>query len=149
MDLEDEFGENAYNSNTFLNYKCNVFGKMLMKSIKDGYDSIQFIKEVMTNQNIAMSVFMCDDSQNWCDATFLYDTIVREMQADIPKGETWPEYELWFIGYLYKYWINTRKALRKEILAMMPPELFHTRFGFYHTQGWDFIINEAIAEYKA
>ena len=58
------------------------------------------------------------------------------------------EYVLWFAGYLYKYWMNTRGTSRRKIYKILPfPRLLAT-FEFYHTQGWDYVIDDAIKTYK-
>lgn len=138
--------QNNNNSNSHLSFKCNMFGKMFARSRNDGYDSFRFIKEVMNNERLEEIIFMRDDSQNWCDNRFLYDTIKEEIGDKFVKGPVLDEYELWFMGYLYKYWINNYFTRRQTVYKLLPPEKFDRRFGFYHTQGWDYIIHDVLNE---
>lgn len=51
---------------------------------------------------------------------------------------------MWFAGYLYKYWMMTRGIDRRKIYRFLPFEKFLNGFAFYHTQDWDYIINDVM-----
>lgn len=53
-----------------------------------------------------------------------------------------------FLGYLYAYWILTRGSTREEVYRILPFERFIASFEFYHTQGWDFVIDAAIKTFE-
>ena len=64
------------------------------------------------------------------------------------KGNNVNDYAMWFLGYLYKYWMKTRGVSRQQIYKILPFERYMASFEFYHTQGWDYVIEDAIKTYK-
>ena len=131
---------------SLLMYKCNVLGTAFsISSSRYNYDSEDFVKKVMTDKSLDW-LFSIDDCQEWCDGYFLMS--VLDYYLDFKSGKCEDDYAMWWLGYLYKYWKNTRGASRYEIYKILPLKRFMVNFNFYHTQGWDFVIDEAIRDYK-
>ena len=128
--------------NRELSRKCNLFGALFKRSKYLGYNSKEFIDQVMTCE-LYDDLYNIDDGYDWCDECWLLRCF--ENLKPFTKGTKYiDEFELWFMGYLYKYWTSTRKITRQEVYKILPFEKFNTGFGFYHTQGWDFVINDVI-----
>ena len=125
--------------------KSEILGRAFVLSAKEGYESKEFVKAVMSSPKIEFFINV-DESADWCDEWFLFANF--EQCYKFKKGKTIEEYELWFMGYLYKYWMRTRHMKAKDVYKILPFEEFHNRFGFYHTQGWDYIIEDMTQEYK-
>lgn len=124
--------------------KCKIFAELFRLSAKKGYDSLDFVKKVMTDKTLDW-LFAVDDCQEWCDEAFLMS--VMERQIDFKKGEILDDYLLWFAGYLYKYWMLKYSLDRRIIYKILPLKRLNASFGFYHTQGWDYVINDAVKVY--
>ena len=137
-------------SNVCLDYKCDILGKAFKYSGEDGYDSFNFIRSFMTSPK-SDRLFITDDCQTWSDSAFLYSEIKHTLgkKALFKNNHTLDEFELWFMGYLYKYWYNNSKLSRYEIYEILPVERFHESFGYYHTLGWETVIKEATDLYKS
>lgn len=126
--------------------KSEIFGKLFeLSASKYGYDSHAYIAAIMTTPSIEDMV-MNDERTEWCDAWFLSAVLNREISVQ-KGGEQFDAFTLWFMGYLYKYWMRTKKMRPAEIYAILPVDIFWERFGFYHTQGWNYIIADATAQY--
>lgn len=128
-----------------LHLKCNIFGRVFELSAADNFDSYEFAKKIMTDKSIAW-IYETDDCQDWCDGEFLYSELKSGL--DFKKGKTLDTYLLHFAGYLYKYWMNTKGTDRAEIYKILPLQRLEASFGFYHTQGWEYIIEDSIQAYK-
>lgn len=76
------------------------------------------------------------------DCTFLYEGFMLNLK--FKQGKHYSEEVLELAGYLYKYWISTRKADPREIYKIASIKLIANRYGFYHTQDIDYIINDII-----
>lgn len=130
-----------------LNHICKVFATAFETSVTDGCESYSFAKKVMTTKSIDW-LYTVDDCQDWCDGWFLYGVLKHELKG-FRKGKSEDKYFMNFAGYLYKYWMNTRGTDRKEIYKILPLERLKASFDFYHTQGWEYIIEDAISTYNS
>ncbi len=127
--------------------KADLFADCFVKSGEMfGYNSKSFVYEVMTNPLLEDLVYY-DWRQEWAASTYLVPCMGHIVPFE--KGNEYlPEYELWFLGYLYKWWMYSRKMKPKEIYENLPLEAYHAKFNFYHTQGWEYVISDAIASHK-
>ena len=126
--------------------KCNIMGRAFEFSVNYyHYDSASLVKKVMTDKRVEY-LFEIDDCQDWCDGAFLMSILSYKLKPI--KGECADPYAMWFLGYLYKYWMKTRGTSCREIYKILPFERFMANFEFYHTQGWEYIIENAIEAYK-
>lgn len=128
-----------------LDEKCDIFGGLFRWSAVNGLDSLLFIREVMTNPKLENLVYY-DEVTEWCDEWFLLGALDR--LVPFKKGKVIDDFALWFMGYTYKYWMRTRKTKPKDVYKILPVELFLERFGFYHTQDWEYIVQNALKSYE-
>ena len=128
-----------------LHRKCKFLGGVFRASASDGYESISFVRKLMTDSQFAF-LLTHDQMIEWCDDSFLYHHIIRHYPV-FEKGETADPYLLWFAGYLYKYWMNTRNIPPDKIYQILPLERLSAMFAFYHTQDWDFVIEDSTRLY--
>ena len=121
--------------------KCRVFGELFKRSAILGYDSQLFIEQIMTTPEYN-DLIQLDEGQEWCDECFLMKCF--EDIKPFKKGNKYlDEFTLWFMGYLYKYWMITKHKSPQEVYKVLNFRNFLLSFSFYHTQNWDYIINDA------
>lgn len=126
--------------------QCDKLGiAFKISATQYNYDSEHFVKTVMTSKKLDW-VFADDECQEWCDGYFLMS--VFDYHEKFKVGKCADEYLLWWLGYLYKYWMTTRGTPRREIYKILPFKRFVATFDFYHTQGWDYVIDDAIRVYN-
>lgn len=131
-----------------LNFKCRVFGQMFQRAVHYGnYNIRKFVKQLMTDK-VYEDLLMIDERFEWADECVLLSYLENTKSFNKCKGivEEFDDYELKFIGHLYKYWMRTRNTKPSEVYKLLPFDKFHNNFGFYHTQGEEFIINDVIKE---
>lgn len=124
--------------------KCDIFGKMFqISAAKFHYDSLDFIYQIMTTNNPEyIDMIMVDERTEWCDEYFLI-AVLRDF-CKFKEGSVLDTFVLWFIGYTYKYWMRTRNMKPNEVYTILPVEVFLERFEFYHTQDWEYIVQDAM-----
>lgn len=125
-----------------LDRKCNIFGNLFVRAKKLGYSSKEFIEQIMTTKEYD-DIYNLDDGYEWCDECFLL-RLFENTKAFKKGRKKIDDFELWFMGYLYKYWTSTRKISKQKVYKKLPFEKFDKGFSFYHTQGWDFVINDTM-----
>ena len=121
-------------------FNCDLFGKCFMLCNKKNIDADDLFQKVMTSQ-WGKSTLNGNRFQEWCCDTFMFEGFVKYLE---PKNSP-PKYDdfvLWFTGFLYKYWYETHKTKPEDILSLAPVSLINKRFDFYHTQSWDYIIED-------
>lgn len=126
-------------------YKCEVFGGVFKLASQRGIDCKKFVKDVMTSSKLNR-LFIMDDCQEWCDSYYLYHEI--ENRIPLVKGDTEDDYLMWFTGYLYKYWMSTRNLDRRQVYKILPFDKMIRAFDFYHTQDWEYVVEEATRVYN-
>lgn len=135
---QNEFG-NLF-TDMYLNYKCDLFGNVFTWSAKDGYDSYDFVKKVMTDKRLE-KYFVYNDIQEWSDDSFLYHTIIKDIGKDIKKGKPiYDDYILWFAGYLYNYWMISQDMSCQAVYKICPFQLLVDNFEYLHCIDWDACI---------
>ena len=110
-------------------------------SAVDGFDSDDFAEKLMTS-DYGVRVLTDQKMIEFSDCTFLYDGLKRNLVFQ--KGFSYDEDVLQLTGYLYKYWISTRQMHPIEIYCIAPIRVIADRYGFYHTQDIDYVINDLI-----
>ena len=131
-----------------LNQKSRIFGKLFERAVSYGnYNIRRFVKQLMTDKAYE-HLLMVDERFEWADECVLLDYLERKKSFNKCKGvvEDFDFYELRFIGHLYKYWIRKYNVTPSYVYGILPFDKFHDRFGFYHTQGEEYIIQDALKE---
>lgn len=127
------------------NEKSSILAKVFELSVKEGYSSKKFVEAVMTNEKLAYLINE-DNVPDWCDGYFLIATFSSEYAFE--KGKTISKDKMWFLGYLYKYWMKSQGMPAKEVYKILPYDRYLSMYDFYHTQGWNYIIQDATEVYK-
>ena len=122
------------------NEKSSILAKAFELSVKKGYDSKKFVEDIMLGEDVEY-IMVDDEVPDWCDGYFLLSTF--EMVHKFKKGRTVDPYKMWFLGYLYRYWMRVKNIGSKEVYSILPFDKYLERFEFYHTQGWNYIIQDA------
>ena len=120
----------------YLHRQCTTLGECFVLAGKDNWDSKDFVKKLFKSQwgkNILNGV---STNEYTCEA-FMYEGLVRELGKK--EGKVYPEKILRYAGYLYRYFAATSNMSLSEIYKRAPLSLIEKRYGFYHTQGEDYV----------
>lgn len=126
---------------SYIHMQCEVVAGCFMLSGADGIDSEDFAKQMMTSDYGVMILTDKRIAEYSCD-TFMYEGVQRNLK--LRHGKTYESYVLEFAGYLYKYWINTRKEKPQKIYKMAPLSLIASRIVLYSLEDIDYVIDDII-----
>lgn len=126
----------------YILFQCGEIGKLFVWSAKQGDDSEDFCYKFMTSQRGA-DILNDELIQEYCGESFMYDGLAKDLQ--FKKGDVYDSDVLYFTGFLYKYWASVRGSSAREIYALAPISIIAERYEFYHTQGWDYVIDDIIS----
>ena len=116
------------------------------KSAKKGYLSYDFAEKFLnsewgSNLLLEKKYTICYES-----AANMFAHAIKEL--DVKKGKIYDPYVMWMYGYLVKFWVTNYNITPQKIWEVLPINVFNARFMFYHTQGWHYIIQNAITRYN-
>lgn len=125
----------------YIEVQCRVIAGCFVLSAVRGYDSEKFATTMLTNPYCVR--IMTDDlmREYACDS-FMLEGIEREVGLE--KGLVYDADVMWLTGYLYKYAISIRGIEPKDLVKIAPISKIAARYEFYHTQGFEYIINDMI-----
>jgi hypothetical protein len=123
----------------YVHAQCRIVAQCFVQSANAGYDSDDFAKKFMTTD---YGVMVITDHRmiEYSDANFMFEGFQRELK--FKQGTHYTQDVLELAGYLYKYWVSTRGADPRKIYIKAPISLINTRYGFYHTQDLDYVIDD-------
>ena len=128
-----------------LNRECDILGNCFVLSGQDNWDTKDFVdkmfktswgKNILTGK--AVNEYACDN--------FMYEGLKRECKKKV--GTVLPKQVLWFCGYLYRYLIASTNMTPSQVYKLAPLDLLNNRWGFYHTQDWEYIKEDLLNNKK-
>jgi hypothetical protein len=139
---------------TFTDSNSKRTGRMFQLAGKKSLNISKMLEFAFSDEYCSV-IISSNYSFEWCDETFMLDTIMWRYKdaygKPIPKTRIeYDDFLLWFGGYLYKYWIDYKDVKSENlpsILEILPWERYLTGFAFYHTQDWAYVVDDAIATY--
>lgn len=122
-----------------LHRECSTLAECFVLSGKNEWYIEDFVKKMFTSTwglNILKGI---STNEYTCEA-FMYEGLENEL--GYVKGKTYSRQVLWFAGYLYRYLVANSETPPKTIYKKVPISLLEKRYGFYHTQDWDYIMQD-------
>ena len=116
-------------------------GELFVLAASKGYESVNFV-ELALNTWYGHMVYDDIRANEWLADTYLLAGYEREFGSKLIKGPTYPNEVMWFCGYLYRYWGITEDRPIQEIYKIAPFEWLAAHYGFYHTQGEEYVIED-------
>jgi len=94
---------------------CDIQGRMFVLSAKKGLDSADFIKKFM-NSKTCEYLDMPYDRLQWAGEEYILENLLEETAVQ-PAGKGFGEEELFWTGYVYRYWHLLTGESSREIYA--------------------------------
>jgi hypothetical protein len=110
---------------------CDIQGRLFEYSKQRGLDSSDFIEKFM-NSNTCRFMDMPYDRLQWAGEEYIMETLMDEV-AVIPAGEQYDTEELFWIGYIYRYWRLFTEENSREIFAQAGAERMKQCYPGFHT----------------
>lgn len=133
-------------STTFNIGICEMSADLFVQSVKRGYNSKEFIEELM-NSETATHLYNKTDTQMWLGSNYIMETLEQEIQFN--KGKTYPEDLMLQIGYLFACWNFTyADDTPKDIIRQAPVEVLTLAYQGMHVWSFEDAIKELKNIYK-
>lgn len=126
----------------YIHFQSKCIAECFVRSSVFGIDSDDFCKKFLTSE-WGKSIFNDGRLYEYSDANYMFEGL--QINLDLIQGEFYDRDVLWTSGYLYKYWASTRNIPSDEMYKLAPIQCIANRYAFYHTQDWDYVINDIIA----
>ena len=90
------------NLDNFKRQMCDIQGRLFEQSLKKGLDSVDFTEKFM-NSKTCEFFDMPYDRLQWAGEEYLLENLLDETDIT-PAGEKFNNEELFWTGYVYRYW---------------------------------------------
>ncbi|MCL2815328.1 MAG: hypothetical protein FWD23_12075 [Oscillospiraceae bacterium] len=81
---------------------CDIQGRLFERSLKKGLDSPDFVEKFMNSKTCGFLDLPYDRLQ-WAGEEYIMEDLLDEMPVK-PIGERYGSEELFWMGYIYRYW---------------------------------------------
>ena len=110
---------------------CDIQGRLFEHSLKRGLDSPVFIEKFMNSVTCSFLDLPYDRLQ-WAGEEYILEDLLESMPVK-PVGESYSNEELYWIGYLYRYWHYLTGESGHEIYAQAKASIMKDCFLGFHT----------------
>lgn len=123
----------------YLHRQCTTLADCFVLAGKNGWGSQNFINQLFHTE-WGHNILTGKSAREYTCEGYMYEGLERELEKK--RGKVYPEKVLWYCGYLYRYAAATRECSLEEIYRKIPISTVEKRYGFYHTQDWDYVLND-------
>ena len=127
---------------------CDVQGRLFELSIDRGYDSEQFIKSFMLS-NLAKNLDSEFNSMQWMGEEYLLEELEYECNGSLIKNNrTISKDEIYWIGYVYRFWHYYKNENSKKIYKQANYERMKINYLMFHTMSVEMAVDNLIEIYN-
>jgi len=94
---------------------CDIQGRLFERSLKRGLDSPDFIEKFMNSETCSFLDLPYDRLQ-WAGEEYILEELLEETPVK-PIGESYGNEELFWTGYIYRYWHYLTGESGREIYS--------------------------------
>ena len=94
---------------------CDIQGRLFERSLKKGLDSTDFMDKFM-NSKTCEYLDMPYDRLQWAGEEYIMENLLEETSV-LPAGEKFSKEELFWAGYVYRYWHLLTSESGREIYS--------------------------------
>ena len=134
--------------NLIENKLCDIQGRLFELSVEKGFDSESFVMHFMKS-NVAKNLDSSYNRMQWCGEEYLLEELIDEC-GDFLKsdGKIATKDEIYWIGYIYRYWHYYKDQTSKKIYKQAPYERMKINYLMFHTMTPEMAIDDLIEIYK-
>ena len=117
---------------------ADYIGNLFSESVKEGYDSERFVQAFLTEDMLIR--MLRSEFTHYYTFSLAYTIYHLTEMFNIPKGKTYDSYVMWMYGYMLKWWAY---RYPEDNFSKFTLSHFNDVFVYYHTLGWDALVDEA------
>ena len=127
---------------------CDIQGRLFELSVEKGFDSEYFVKHFMES-NVAKNLDSSYNRMQWCGEEYLLEELIDECQDSLKcGGHVATKDEIYWIGYIYRYWHYYKNENSKKIYKQAPYKRMKINYLMFHTMAPEMAIDDLIEIYK-
>lgn len=112
---------------------CDIQGRLFELSGQNGLESSTFIREFMLSDT-ARALDSSYNRMQWAGEEYLLEEVKDSAGAEIPQNNNiFTPNQLYWIGYLYRYWHYYSNESSREIYGQAPVETMKRNYTIFHT----------------
>ena len=109
---------------------CDIQGRLFELSLKKGLDSADFIEKFM-NSKTSEFLDLPYDRLQWAGEEYILENLLDEIA--VSKGEQFGKEELYWAGYVYRYWHLLIDDSSRDIYAQADAKKMRNCYLGFHT----------------
>ena len=107
---------------------CDIQGRLFKLSARRGINSAEFIKVFMKSAT-AKALDSTYNRMQWAGEEYLLEEVIDEAGDRFEKpGEVYTEEQIYWIGYIYRYWHYVTGESSKEIYKQAPVKVMKRNY---------------------
>ena len=110
---------------------CDIQGRLFEFSLKKNLDSADFIEKFMNSKTCELLDLPYDRLQ-WAGEEYILEDLLEETPVK-PVGKQFGKEELFWTGYIYRYWHYITGESGREIYAQARASLMKECYPGFHT----------------
>ena len=110
---------------------CEIQGRLFERSLKKGLDSPDFVEKFMNSKTCSFLDLPYDRLQ-WAGEEYIMEDLLDEMPVN-PIGERYGNEELFWMGYIYRYWHYMTGESGRDIYAQAKARRMKECYLGFHT----------------
>lgn len=127
---------------------CDIQGRLFELSVENGFDSELFVKNFMKS-NVAEELDSSYNRMQWAGEEYLLEELIDEFGSVLKKnGNVITKDEIYWIGYIYRYWHYYKSEKSKQIYKQAPYERMRVNYLMFHTMAPEMAIDDLIEIYN-
>lgn len=127
---------------------CDIQGRLFELSVEKGYDSELFVKNFMLSK-VAEDLDSSYNRMQWAGEEYLLEELADECGRALEKnGKVVTKDEIYWMGYIYRYWHYYKGENSKQIYKQAPYERMRINYLMFHTMAPEMAVDDLIEIYK-
>ena len=132
--------------NGFERQLCDIQGRLFERSIDKGLDSIDFINKFMDSKTCEY-LDMPYDRLQWAGEEYILENLLEETVVQ-SAGEQFRKEEMFWAGYVYRYWHLLTGESSRRILIQADAELMKDSYLGFHALDIIMVIEDLKEIYR-
>lgn len=120
---------------------CDIQGRLFELSLKNGYDSPEFIKAFM-NSRAAAALDDTYDRLQWAGEEYILEELDDEVGGLKKAGVEYSNEVLYWAGYLYRYWHYYKEEMSADIYKKADAKMLNECWLAFHTMDVEMAIDD-------
>lgn len=126
---------------------CDIQGRLFELSVKQRYDSVEFIKAFMTSRCAAALDDIYDRLQ-WAGEEYILEELNDEVGGLVKSHNQFSIEVMFWTGYLYRYWHFYTGHNSKDIFKMADANMMNESWLGFHTLDNEMAIDDLMEIYE-